>query len=368
MIHLAYRNLFQNKFRLALSVTGVALSVMLIVFLRGFQTGIFRQVTAYLDHTPADWIIAQEGVTNLLGATSILPVDTEAAAQGVPGVEQVTPIIAQFTLLDIHDMKVVGYMVGYDPDIGGGPWELLDGRPPQDDDEVVLDWVMAHDHGLQIGDTIKILDEEFIIVGLSKETSSWMANFFFITKEAAEKLILAPGATSYLLVTKRPGADPNVVEKRLLRRMRHVEIVSEDTVKQKDQDLLVRIFAVPLQIMASIAFGVGTAILGMIIYTATVSRAREYGVLKAVGARNRDLYWLVVQQALFVAICGVGLGIALARVAADLVMSAYPKFLVVLQPAEILPTVIAGLVMGFLAALTPTRYLSMLDPAQVFRR
>lgn len=368
MTYLAYRNLFQNKFRLALSLGGVALAVMLIVFLRGFLAGVFVQVTAYLDHTPAEWIVAQEGVANLLGAASILPAGTEDMAQGLPGVEQVTPLIAQYTLLDIHDAKVVGYMVGYDPDIGGGPWCMLDGHPPEDDDEIVLDWVMAQNHGLQIGDTIEILDEEFTIVGLSNQTSSWMANFFFITKDAAEQLILAPGATSFLLVKVRPGADPAVVGERLRRRLHDVEISSSEAVRQHDLALLVRIFATPLRMMASIAFAVGTAILGMIIYTATVSRAREYGVLKAVGTRNRDLYWLVGQQALFIAALGVGLGIALARVAAAWVMSIYPKFLIVVRPADILPTALAGLAMGLLAALMPARYLSMLDPAQVFRR
>lgn len=368
MTYLAYRNMLQEKFRLALSLTGVALAVALIVFFRGFLAGIFVQVTAYLDHTPADWVVAQEGVTNLLGATSNLPLGTEDLARGLPGVERITPVIARYTILDIHDEKVVGYMIGYDPDEGGGPWALQNGRPPEDDDEIVLDWVMAQEHGLAIGDTIEILDREFTIVGLSEDTSSWMANFFFIEKQAVEELLLAPGMTSFLLVSMRAGADPGRIQERLERRLRDVEIVPSTTVKRNDIDLLVKIFAVPLQMMVAIAFAVGTAILGMIIYTSTVSRAREYGVLKAVGARNRTLYWLVTQQALFVALSGIGLGLGLARAASDWVMSAYPKFLIVFQPSDVVPTVLAGLGMGLLAALAPARYLSMLAPAQVFRK
>lgn len=368
MSYLAYRNLFQNKFRLLLSLSGVTLAITLIVFLRGFLAGIFVQVTAYLDNTPADWVIAQEGVTNLLGASSLLPMGTDSLVQGSYGVELVTPIIAQYTIFDIHDEKVVGYMIGYDPDNGGGPWALLEGRSPDDDDEVVLDWVMAQDHGLLIGDTIEILNEDFTIVGLSDDTSSWMANLFFIRKEAAERLLLTPDATSFLLVSIRPEADPKVVEDRLRRRLRDLELISSEIIKQNDIDLLVTIFAVPLQMMAGIAFAVGSAILGMIIYTSTVSRAREYGVLKAVGAKNRNLYWLVTQQALVIAALGVGLGIMLARVAANWVMNAYPKFLIIYQPNDIAVTVLVGLTMGLLAALIPVRYLSMLDPAQIFRK
>ena len=40
--------------------------------------------------------------------------------------------------------------------------------------------------------------------------------------------------------------------------------------------------------------------MGLVIYTATVERQREYGVLKAVGTRNGMLYRVVTLQALIV--------------------------------------------------------------------
>ena len=368
MTYLAFRNLWQQKFRLALSVSGVALSMMLIILLNGFLAGIYVQITAYLDNTPAALIVAQDGVTNLLGATSLLPANAEDQARGAPGVAQVAPIVSQFVIFDLHDEKIVGYMVGYDPEQGGGPWQLKDGRFPAADDEVVLDWVMAAKHGFALGDAIKILDEIFTVVGLSDGTNSWMASFFFVDKRAAERLLLAPGATSFLLLTLEPGADRTAVTDRLRRRLRNVEILSSEEMKQNDLDLLVQVFAAPLQMMVTIAFAVGTAILGMVIYTATVERAREYGVLKAVGARNSHLYWLVTQQGLVTAVLGVILGIGLARLAAQGIMDNSPKFLIVLDPNAVLLTSFSGLVMGILAALLPARHVARLDPARVFRK
>ncbi len=368
MTYLAFRNLFQQKFRFCLSIGGVALAMMLIVLLNGFLAGIYVQVTAYLDNTPADLIVAQEGVTNLLSATSLLPANAEDLARGVPGVDRLIPIVSQFVILDIHDKKVVAYMVGYDPEAGGGPWMLRAGRLPQDDDEVVLDWVMAEKHGFGLNDTIEILDEEFTVVGLSDGTTSWMASFFFIEKRAAERLLLAPDSTSFLLLTLEPEADPVTVETRLRRRLRDAEILPAAVVRQNDLDVLVQIFAVPLQMMVAIAFAVGTAILGMIIYTATVERVREYGVLKAVGAKNRHLYWLVTQQGLFTALVGAALGIGLAWLVGRWVMAITPKFLVILQPDSTLTILLTGLLMGLLAALLPARYVGKLDPALVFKK
>ncbi len=368
MTYLAFRNLWQQKFRLALSVTGVALAMMLIILLSGFLSGINVQVTAYLDNTPADLVIAQNGVTNLLGATSLLPAGIADQAQGVPGVAQVMPIISQFTIFDLHDEKVVAYMVGYDPEAGGGPWQLKDGRFPTDDDEVVLDWVMAEQHGFHIGDTIDILNDEFTVVGLSDGTNSWMASFFFVNKRAAEKLLLTPGATSFVLLTLEADADVTAVTDRLNRRLRDVEILSTAEMKQNDLDLFLQVFAAPLQMMITIAFAVGTAILGMVIYTATVERAREYGVLKAVGARNSHLYWLVTQQGLVTAVLGVILGIGLAWLAGQAIMNNSPKFLIVMQPNTVLIVSLSGLLMGLLAALLPARHVAQLDPARVFRK
>ena len=368
MIYLAFRNLFQQKFRLALSIGGVTLAMMLIVLLNGFLAGIYVQVTAYLDNTPADLIIAQDGVTNLLSASSLLPPNSEDLARGVPGVAQLIPIVSQFIIMDIHDEKVVAYMIGYDPELGGGPWQLKAGRPPSDDDEVVLDWVIADTHGFGLGDTIEILDDDFTVVGLSDGTNSWMTSFLFIQKRAAERLLLAPDATSFVLLQLDPGANPAAVETRLRRRLRDVEILPAVVVKQNDLDLLVQIFAIPLRMMVAIAFAVGTAILGMIIYTATVERVREYGVLKAVGAKNRHLYWLVTQQGLFTALVGAGLGVGLAWLVGQGVMAVSPKFLVILQPDSTLAILMTGLLMGLLAALLPARYVGGLDPARVFRK
>jgi len=196
-----------------------------------------------------------------------------------------------------------------------------------------------------------------------------MAGFLFIRKGAAEKLVLTPSATSFLLLALQPQADKDVVANRLQRRLRDdAELLPAAIVKQNDVILLAKIFAVPMRLMVSTAFAVGTAILGLVIYSATVERMREYGVLKAVGAANRQLYWLVIQQGLMTAVLGIGGGIGLAALAAQAIMDNAPKFLIVVEPRSVLITVASGLLMGVLAALLPARRAATLDPAQVFRK
>ena len=179
---------------------------------------------------------------------------------------------------------------------------------------------------------------------------------------------MIPDGASFVLLTLKPSAVQSTVLGRLERRLRDVEIVPAQVMKQNDLDLLVEVFAIPLRMMVSIAFAVGTAILGMVIYTATVERQREYGVLKAVGAKNRHLYWLVVIQGMTIAVAGVAAGVGLAWLVSDRIMEAIPKFLIVLEPRSVLTTSIAGLFMGLLAAVLPARQVALLDPARVFRK
>ena len=76
MVPIAWRFLLKDKLRLAISVCGVALSIMLVLLLGGFLTGMSRQITAYVDNTPADYYVGQTGVANLLGAGSVIPWET----------------------------------------------------------------------------------------------------------------------------------------------------------------------------------------------------------------------------------------------------------------------------------------------------
>lgn len=364
---LARRNLFQDKTRLALSIGGVALAVMLILILKGFLAGMNRQITSYLDHSPGSIVVAQEDVVNLLGATSLLPDGITQRTESIRGVDKAIPILSQFVILDLHGRKQPAYMVGYDPDKGGGPWELIAGHEPRSKREMVFDHVLADRHGLKLGDKVEVMGSDFTIVGLSRGTTSWMTSFFFVRKRDAEELLLAPGATSFLLLTTSNGANSDEI----LRQLNDISDVNALTKRQmaaNDLKLFAKIFSAPLKLMVGIAFLVGTMIVGLIIYTATVERQREYGVIKAIGAKNRFLYQVVLTQALFASIAGSLLGVLLANGAAQWIMSARPQFLIVFDPVDSAQALLAGLGMALIASIFPTRVIASLAPAEVFRK
>lgn len=364
---LASRNLFQDKTRLALSVGGVALAVMLILVLNGFLAGMNHQITSYLKNSPGSVVVAQKGVVNLLGATSLLQPGIEAQVELEQGIEQIIPILSQFVILDLHGKKQPAYLIGYDPNLGGGPWSIQAGREPQTDSEVVFDRILAERHDLSLGDSIDLMGQTFTIVGLSDGTTSWMTSFFFIRRSAAENLLRAPGAVSFLLVSPAEGTYTEEILHRL-NDLQGINALTKVTMSTNDLNLFAKIFSAPLKLMVAIAFLVGTMIVGLVIYTATVERQREYGVLKAIGAANRILYMVVAVQALFASLAGSTVGVLLAYGAAKWIMSARPQFLIAFDPMDIAWALLAGLGMALVAALFPARVMAGLAPAEVFRK
>src|SRR4030067_3270945 len=114
---------------------------MLVLILDGFQVGMYQQIPSYREHSPGSVVVAQDGGGNLLGATSLLPPGATSQVQEVEGVAEAVPILSQFVILDLHGKKQPAYLVGYSPELGGGPWGVVGGRQPRADGRSVRDRV-----------------------------------------------------------------------------------------------------------------------------------------------------------------------------------------------------------------------------------
>lgn len=362
---LARRNLFRDRTRFLLSVLGVAVSVGLILLLSGYRSGVYRQASAYLDNTPGSVVVAEKGIRDFLGTSSVLPPDAHSAVESTPGVDRVIPVVSQFVIFERHGRKDGFFLVGYDPAMGGGPWKLVDGREPTADNELVIDRTTADQHDIVIGDTVTLLDRDATVVGLSDETTFWSGSIAFARITTLESLLRSPSLRSFLIVTPAAGVSPEALRDRLA--VPGAEILLKRDVVANDAKLLARVYDAPIGLMVAIAFVVGVIVVGLVIYTATIERRREYGAVKAIGARNRVLYRVVGTQALIAAAIGAVVGIGLAIAAGAALMSWRPQFLVAIEPTAVAIVLASSLVMALLAALIPARSVARLEPAEVFR-
>lgn len=362
---LACRNLLRDPTRFGLSVAGVAVSIGLILLLAGYRSGVYRQASAYLENTPGTVVVAERGIRDFLGTSSVLPPATVDAVEATPGVARAIPIVSQFVIFERHDRKDGSLLIGYDPAAGGGPWRLVEGREPAADDEIVIDRTAARQHDIAIGDAVTVLDRDATIVGLSDGTTFWAGSFAFAPITMLESLARAPGLRSFLLLTPDAGTSPEALRDRLT--VPGTEVLLKSEVVANDRKLMARVYDAPIGLMVAIAFVVGVLVIGLVTYTATIERRREYGAIKAIGAPNRTLYRVVAAQALIAAAAGAVGGVALGYGAAVALMAWRPQFRVDIEPSTVGVVLVASLAMAILAALLPARAVARLEPAEVFR-
>ena len=360
-VPLARRNLLADRRRLAASVTGVGLAVMLILLLDGLWTGIQAQTTAYPDRAGADLYVLQAGVRDLTAGASTLPVTTVDAVRADPDVAWASPVRSSYSILQLHGTKVAVSVIGAVPGGHGGPWSIRSGRAPAADDEVVVGSLLADRHRVGVGDRLDVMGHRLRVVGRAA-TNGFMMSYVFVTHAALDALQAAPATTGFIVVgTERPVA----VQQRL--RAQGLNVLDRDTVASNNRDFAVGVFGSPVRLMVAIGLAAGTLIIALTSYTAIVERRREYGIVKAMGGTRRHLVALALGQTLALAAMGLGAGFVFFALGRLVIVSSRPQFSVMLTSGAVGRAALAALLMALVAAIVPSRRLAALEPAVAYR-
>ena len=363
----ARRQLLAEPAKLAVSVLAIAAAVALVLLLTGLRRGMGEQVTLFLDRQPPV-LVGQAGARNFMAQTSVLPEALGARLERVPGVVTATPISEQFAMLTLHGRRVLPLLVGFDPGEAGGPWSLASGRAPRARGEIVLDRVLAEEHGLAAGSIVSYRGTPLRVVGLSRGTTAWMTPLAFATRRTLNELSRQPRTASFFLVSPRQGVSPAGLAARIERTVPGVSALTREEAAANDRSLFTGAFNGILLAMVTIAFLVAIMVIGLTVYSSTSERGREYATLKAIGLRRGPLLRLAGVQAGVLALAGAALGTGLAFAGLWAAAAVAPKYLIVVTAGSVASMGVAALLMAVAAALVPARYLARLDPATAFRR
>jgi putative ABC transport system permease protein len=368
MIRLAYRNLVQNKIRLLISTGGVALAFMLILALDAIFSGVEQQITAYIDSSRADIFISQEGVKNMHMATSSLPAAVGAEVEAVPGVRSVTPILYLSNVIRIGEDRNLAYIIGLPEDaLAGTVPNIAEGVGVPGKNQAVIDQNVAAASGVTTGDEVEILGRTFVIAGLSNGLSSLVNSVAFISLPDFAEIRGSRDGISFLLVQVEDGYAPEAVSKTIEIQVAGITSQTRQEFSKQERQVVKDMGTDVIAIMNLIGFTIGLAVMALTVYTAILSRRAEYGVLKALGARNGQLYQVVVAQALFSVSLGVILGLLFVAFLSFTIPRLGFDLRLVISLSSLLKVLVVSLLIAYLSAVLPVRQLSRLDPVFVFR-
>jgi len=374
MLLVARKNLFSERTRLAISVGGIALSVFLIGILLALFRGWSQQVGGFVENVPADLWVASDGTTDFIAAASILPDGLGRQLQLLPDVDTVSPLIVRplevYKQGDDQDDTFDVQLVGYDPRIGlGGPLAIVEGKSPPGPGEIVIDKRTSDRHGVEIGDRLVRGTKSVIVVGKSSGGDFVFTQVGFVTiPTAIDFLKLDPvSARTFFVLTLEDPSQRDLFARRLAVAAPEVKFVTGEQFATETRDRILGNVLPILIVVLVVAFIVGLAVAGLTIYTATVEKSREYGILKAEGFTNPFLYRVVFEQSMITGALGFFLGAGLTLLAAPFAEDSVPQFVVFVRWQDIAGVAGSTLLMALIAAYIPVRRLASIDPVMVFK-
>lgn len=378
MLLLARKNLFSERTRLIISVGGVALSVFLISLLLALFRGWSEKVGGFVEDSPVDVWVGTVGTNDFLTAASIIPVANASAIDDAPQVDEWSPVIVRPLIgsaVEVNDEGEKGsgkevdlHLIGYDTATGiGGPVEVIDGSDAPGPDEVIVDKAVRKRFGVDVGDIIEAGGRDWRIVGISDGGDFVGSQTAFVTLADAQAAFQMEGLSTFIAMRVTAETDAESFARQIEGAQPGLKAFTREEFAEQTREQVLGDVLPILTIILVLAFIVGLAVAGLTIYTATIEKAREYGILKAVGFKNRYLYRLVFEQSLVTGalgfIIGLGLTILFGPFAADIA----PQFVTFVRWQDVLAVFVATVFMAMLAGYVPVRRLAAIDPTSVFK-
>jgi putative ABC transport system permease protein len=369
---LALRMVLDAPFKSLGTLIGVVVSVFLMTQQLSVLSGILGRVTSFVDSSGVDiWISSI--ATESTDATDSLPASKVGAAAGTAGVAWAAPVVQGVGRVTRPDgvrenVKVLGVEA---PRYAGLPRSLAPGTTPnllRASGRIFLNWNDRKTFAAaEPGDRVEIDGKAGIVAGFFRGMDPHSPYYYvYANIDDARALTSFPlDRITYVAVGIDAGRRPDEVKSSLEARIPEVLVRTRaELADMEERYFLVRTpVGVLFGLGTVVAAIVGAAIVAVTLYSTAVDRARDYGTLKAIGARQTDILQLLLAQAWIFCAGGYVLGMA----AFFAVRAHLPELSMVISPTIVAGVAAAAFVSCTLASLVAIRRVLMVDPAIVFR-
>ena len=392
MINLASRDILHGWGKFVFTGVGLGLLIGVTLSMAGIYRGLVDDGKVLLQNGGADLWVVQRDTLGPYAEPSNVRDDAYRSLLGVRGVAAAGNVTYLSMQIQHQGGDVRAMLVGYEPGKPGEPGYLVAGRPiTRSHYEAIAD-VRT---GFRLNERIRIRRHEYTVVGLTRRmVSSGGDPMVFVPLQDAQEVQFLKDNDALVNERARTAANPafnrpgvpglleavqasqassrtvNVVMLRLaphadeavvardIRRWKHLEAYTRADMEEILIAKLIATSARQIFMFLLILAVVSAAIVAFIIYTMTLNKVREIAVLKLIGARNRTIAAMILQQAL-----GLGaIGFVVGKTAATLWAPIFPKY-VLLLPEDTLRGAALVLVICALASIVAIRAALRVDPA-----
>jgi putative ABC transport system permease protein len=374
--NLARKLLFHDRVRFAVAIAGVSVSVMLVLVQVGLYFGFMDTASSIIDASTADLWVTKAGNESFEFAS---PYDerTLYKVSSLPGVARADRIVLNFAQLKLPDGGDLGVqVVGVETTPGRtpmlAPWHVVAGDPHRlaEPGAITID---ASEYAKlkmrAVGEVTEIGGVRAEVVAMTSGVRSFTTSpIVFADLRTARSFLpqLGDEAVTYVLVRVAPGASIDTV-KAEIDALPHLKAFTTPEMSQRTRSYWSSRTGVGAGFFTTAVLGVivGFVVVGQILYSGTLQYLKEYGTLKAMGARNSAVVRVILAQAMISAVLGFVVGGVLA-VGMQAVM-AKANLSIALFPGLYAGTAVVTAVMCSCASLLSIVKVLRLDPASVFK-
>jgi putative ABC transport system permease protein len=380
----AKRRLFTTALAVLLGVAFMAGTLVLTDTIGKTVTDFFASLNAGTDAT----VRGRATSPDLDGQRPRVDASLLRTIGAVPGVAAAEGSVTGYAqLVDKHGKAVGNQSLGAAP-IGAdwgrvsalNPFNLVTGRPPQADDEIVIDKASADTARFAVGDTATVLvqtgPQRVQVVGIARfgaADSPAGSSVVLFTKAAAERLLGQPGKVDSIGVVAAKGVSQQELRDRIARvTPPGVEVVTGKVIEQESQRAVKDLMNIAnrfLLTFALIALFVGSFIIYNTFSILVAQRTRDLALLRAVGASRRQVLGSVLLEAVAVGliaavlglVAGIGVAAGLKALLAGFGLD-IPAAGIVVSAKTVVASLLTGLLVSLGSAVLPARRASKVPP------
>ena len=371
---IALKLLINDRGKFAALIVGITFAIFLIVQLTSIFSGILMKASATVLNIGSRIWVMDPSLQNPLN-TIALPDYVLDAVRSMKGVKYAVPLYSGVGLVRLGngDYEPATVMGLDDASLTGRP-EMIEGRIEDIYSDnafiVVKDQEYSKLGNPEIGTTFEINDHRAVITGIAQVPVSTLFGIptLYTTYLRAIQYLPNPRFTiGYVLVEPKSEAEvPGILDE--VSKIGYLGLTNE-----KFEEKIANYYkyqtgiGINILIMTAIGFLVGLSISGQTFYTFVLENLDKFGALKAIGARNSDLVYMILFQTLFSSFIGYGLGVGISALLIAVATKFVPNYTANigywnLGVAFILVIIIAGF-----SSLLAVRKIIGVQPFDIFR-